>query len=347
MHRLDRTRRTNAELLRDVVAHAALERTSTADVIADLGEIEARGLHRSLGFSSLFAYCVEFLHFSEDAAYKRIQVARAARTFPALLEALARGQLHLTGAGLLAPHLTPENVGELLGAAAHARKAAIEEFLSRRFPRMEALLAAGVPAVRPAAPVTVPQLAPAQVVPSPSPVADPAAVEAVRSDGRPSRPLAPVLYDVRATIGEATHEKLERARSFLRHAVPNGDFAAVLDRALDALLAECEKRKCAATPRPRRKARPSASKRHVPAAVKRAVWRRDGGRCTFIGVDGRRCGSRDFLEFDHVDPVARGGKATVERMRLRCRAHNDLEAERAFGAAFMAEKRMARSGRAP
>jgi len=78
----------------------------------------------------------------------------------------------------------------------------------------------------------------------------------------------------------------------------------------------------------------------VPAAVKRAVWRRDGGRCSFVGANGRRCGSRDFLEFDHVDPVARGGKATVERVRIRCRAHNDLEAERTFGASFMARKRI-------
>lgn len=54
---------------------------------------------------------------------------------------------------------------------------------------------------------------------------------------------------------------------------------------------------------------------------------------------GHRCRTRKLLEFDHIDPVARGGKATVERMRLRCRAHNQYEAERAFGADFMRRKR--------
>jgi hypothetical protein len=77
----------------------------------------------------------------------------------------------------------------------------------------------------------------------------------------------------------------------------------------------------------------------VPAQVRRAVWDRDQGRCTFVSAKGTRCKARRFLEFDHVDPVARGGQATVDRMRLRCRAHNQYEAERAFGAGFMNRKR--------
>ena len=119
----------------------------------------------------------------------------------------------------------------------------------------------------------------------------------------------------------------------------------MLDRALDALIDQLEKRKFAKTSRPRTGSRGRADAairtrtRAVPAGVRRAVWQRDDGRCTFVGVSGHRCGSRRFLEFDHVDPVARGGRATVDRMRLRCRTHNQLEAERAFGAAFMNAQR--------
>jgi hypothetical protein len=69
------------------------------------------------------------------------------------------------------------------------------------------------------------------------------------------------------------------------------------------------------------------------------VWERDGGRCTFVGERGHRCGARARLEFDHADPVARGGRAIAERMRLLCRAHNQFEAERVFGKAFMRRKR--------
>jgi 5-methylcytosine-specific restriction endonuclease McrA len=69
------------------------------------------------------------------------------------------------------------------------------------------------------------------------------------------------------------------------------------------------------------------------------VWKRDQGQCTFVSETGQRCPSRRFLELDHIDPVARGGRATVERMRLRCRAHNQYTAEYTFGADFMEEKR--------
>jgi hypothetical protein len=46
-----------------------------------------------------------------------------------------------------------------------------------------------------------------------------------------------------------------------------------------------------------------------------------------------------LLQFDHIDEVARGGQATTDRMRLRCRAHNQYEAERTFGVEFMQHKR--------
>jgi hypothetical protein len=113
----------------------------------------------------------------------------------------------------------------------------------------------------------------------------------------------------------------------------------VLNRALDALIAKLEQQKFGATTRPRR-ARTGKNPRHVPKAVKRAVWLRDQGRCTFVSADGHRCGSRQRLEFDHVEAVGRGGGgASVSGIRLRCRTHNQLEAERVYGAAFMQHKR--------
>jgi len=77
--------------------------------------------------------------------------------------------------------------------------------------------------------------------------------------------------------------------------------------------------------------------------VRRAVRARDGDRCTFVGDSGKRCGARKLLQFDHVDPVGRGGQATVENIRLRCRAHNQFEAERTYGADFMRHKRERRA----
>ncbi|MBI5709717.1 MAG: hypothetical protein HZC42_05330, partial [Candidatus Eisenbacteria bacterium] len=130
----------------------------------------------------------------------------------------------------------------------------------------------------------------------------------------------------------------------LGHQLPSGDLARVLDRALEALIEQLERRKFAATskPRPRRAPRrASANPRYIPAEVKRAVWERDGGRCTFVGDTGHRCPARTLLEFDHVEEVARGGRASVAGIRLRCRAHNQYAAECTFGADFMNHKREA------
>jgi len=107
-------------------------------------------------------------------------------------------------------------------------------------------------------------------------------------------------------------------------------------------VAERTKRKFAATSRPGH-SRGSVNPRHIPADVKRAVCERDEGKCTYVSESGKRCGSSYMLEYDHIVPVANGGEATVENIRLLCRAHNQHEAERAFGAEFMSDKR-ARAG---
>jgi len=152
-------------------------------------------------------------------------------------------------------------------------------------------------------------------------------------------PLSPGRYELRLTISQEIHDKLKRAQELLGHAVPTGDFPQIIERALDELIAKQEKLKFAATERPQGTRRSSKSPRYIPAHIKRAVRSRDKSRCTFVSNDGHRCESRTRLEYDHERPVARGGTSTVANLRLRCRAHNQLEAERVFGAGFMEQKR--------
>jgi len=261
---------------------------------------------------------------------------------------LAEGRLNLSAAALLAPRLTHENASKLLEAAALKTRSEVEHLLARSFPSSEALpLVQVVAASRPRDGQLSPGIvdAGAGEVPAPlDPPADPGALGHVEPPApRASvKPHAAERYTVQFSMGQATHDKLRHAQALLGHRLPSGDLAAVFDCALDALIGQLEKRKCAATARPRRAAaRASAHPRYVPAHVKRAVWARDGGRCTFVGAGGRRCAARKFLEYDHVEPVACGGRATVENVRLRCRGHNQFEAEGAFGADFMKAKRAA------
>jgi hypothetical protein len=151
-------------------------------------------------------------------------------------------------------------------------------------------------------------------------------------------PLAPERYAIQVTVSKATHDKLRQAQALRSHSVPSGDVAEVLDRALDVLIVQLEKRKFGATDRPGR-AQLSKNPRLIPSHVRRAVRARDGDRCTYVDGQGKRCNERKFLEFDHVETVSRGGDATLSNLRLRCRAHNQYEAERTFGAGFMEHKR--------
>jgi 5-methylcytosine-specific restriction endonuclease McrA len=167
-----------------------------------------------------------------------------------------------------------------------------------------------------------------------------AALSADPAPMRPPRkaeitPLTTERYKVQFTVSRETHDKLRRAQDLLRHAVPDGDPAIIFDRALTLLLTKLERSKTGATDRPRT-ARPGtshhahAASRHVPAATQRVVWQRDGGRCAFTGPQGR-CPATRFLEYHHVVPFAAGGETTATNLELRCRAHNQYEADRYFG----------------
>src|SRR5713101_1682711 len=125
----------NQSVLREYDAIESRENADTATALALLGEIDTRRLYVPAGYPSMYAYCLQARHMSEDRAYKRIRVARAAREFPAIYHAIAEGRVHLTGLFLLAPHLTPGTVDALLAAATHKSKAQIELLLAERFPK--------------------------------------------------------------------------------------------------------------------------------------------------------------------------------------------------------------------
>ncbi len=320
-------------------SHAASERSLSAHVLAHIAETDSRKLYLPAAYPSMFAYCVGELHYSEDAAYKRVRAARAARDFPSIFDRIADGRLHLSGLVLLAPHLTRENADELLDASTHRTKAQIEQLLAERFPQPD--LATFIQPLPPTAGWEPPdlrglcesgeQLAPGRVGITvshqvASPVAPPARVA----------PLAPERFELRGTMDQAMHDDLCAVRELLGPGA--GDAMAVLGRAVRLMRRHLERRRFAATERPRRQ-RSRAEGRYVPAEVRREVWQRDGGRCTFVSESGRRCESRTGLEFDHSTPVARGGETTVANLRLRCRAHNQHAADCAFGAGFMARKR--------
>jgi len=317
---------------------AGRERSNAADLLVRLAEIDVRQLYLAAGHPSLLAYCIEELRLSGDEAANRIYVARTARRFPILFAAIDEGGLDLTGVRLLASRLTEENAGELVTAASACRnKSDLQAFLQHRFAARDLLSVAPrvvnshVPehASGPATGVVQSHV--------PEHVAAPPAEQFASPPEHLPLPVAALEWvDVKV---KARRAKWQYVRDLLSHSVPSGDASVIFDRALDALIEKAEKKKYAACTTPRAPRPRSARERLIPAHVRRAVWERDGGQCTFVSESGRRCKSRRRIEYDHVRPIARGGKASVEALRLLCRPHNQYEAEQALGAGFMKKKR--------
>ena len=337
------------DLLARIGVLAAKEREATVELVAHLAVLDARpALFAAQGYGSLFTYCTHVLGLSEDATCNRTKAARASRRFPVILDLLASGALSLTSVRLLSPCLTPRTIrpsspGPSGRAGARSRR------WWRSWPRdrMSRLPSGSCP--RPAAAPTVrdggrfvrgrcdaveqcASVRRRRCWPHPNPL--PPARRPVIEITSPER------YRVQFTIGKESHDKLRRLQDLLRREIPDGDAGAIFDRAITLLLERVEKAKrgAAARPRPIRPGTddllrtPLPASRDIPRSVKRGASRRDRDQCGYVAPNGTRCTERTFLEFHHRQPYAQGGLATVENISLRCRRHNQYEAELIFGA---------------
>ncbi len=162
------------------------------------------------------------------------------------------------------------------------------------------------------------------------------------------QPLSPGRYRVQFTASAGLRDKLERLQALLRSSVPGADLAAVIEDAVTEKLERLEARRFGLTKAPRKNLSQTETKpasRHIPAAVRRAVHERDGGRCRFVDEQGRRCTARHGLEFHHRHPMAMGGEHSPHGIALACKAHNLYLAEVDFGRAAISRHRRSSSGR--
>jgi hypothetical protein len=318
------------ELLRRLAALLARSRRAEADLVAHIGEVDRRRLYARHASPSMFAYCTEVLHLSEAEAYVRITTARAAREHPVLLDMLRGGRLHLSGIARLVSHLTRENAADLLARAAHRSKRQIEELLAEIAPRPDVPTTIRKLPERPVANLdlrSVPATASTEVLP---------AVSELRLEAPEGNRRTPELCPDRvvSTIPLAPPSSIEPLASE-RYRV---QFTASVD--LRQKLERLEARRFGKTKAPRKVLDVDASKtsRYIPAAIRRAVHVRDGGRCRYVDDEGRRCPERHRLEFHHRHPYGLGGDRSVGNLCLLCPAHNRYLAEKDYGRGVMARR---------
>jgi hypothetical protein len=335
----------DAELLSRLQRLVRVDRSVSAKLLVHLAEVDARKLHLEQAYSSLHEYCVKGLGMSDAEAYLRTQAAKLGRRFPLVIERIESGELNLSSIKLMGPHLTLENHVELLDRVRGMRKREVEKLVAELAPqpdvpaRMRRLPSLGPVASAPA----VAPLRAQESATQPSAAAATAAPAFTLEMPRPrasTTPLSPGRFKLELTLDQDGHDKLEQLREMLRHQIPDGDLKRIVTLALSKLHEETLRRRAAHASKPRKRAAVAAEapkpSRVIPRAVRREVFARDGGRCTFVSDDSQRCEARGFIEVHHHDvPFARGGAATVENLRLACRAHNGWLAERDYGASYM------------
>lgn len=322
---------TDDQLVTAMPRLARNERTATADFVAGLAEFDRRKLYLGLGFPSIYSYCATQLYLKEGAAYRRIETARASRRHSVILEMLRDGRLSVATVALIGPSLRGPDGETLLEEVSGKSKREVELILARRNPQPP------VPSVvrklpEPKPVVMTAAAGPAPTQESPLALADLAA-SAAPAPTPPSRrpivaPLSESHYKLQVTISAAARERLQQIQDLMRHRIPKGDPAAIVEHALDVLHAQLLREKAAIVAKPRAgKAATEGKGRYIPASVRRDVFRRDKGRCAYVAPDGRTCGSTSGVEFHHVRPYAVGGEAAAANLERRCRAHNGFEWE--------------------
>ena len=354
---------SDRDLARCVADCAARERQSLAGLLGFLAEFDARDLHEPAGFDALYKYLMHHFGWSVSSTFKRIQAARACRRFPELLPPIAAGDLNLSAVCALAPVLTAENLSRVLFEAARLPREELKVYVLD----LRAEQAPEPAPARPVAPFQLTlgaTMASESLEASERTPIDPRWIPPLSPQVR----RAPEPTSLNVKVDASFHALFARVRALCAHGPTGRDPARVLRRGLEMLLEAEEKRRfgaprkikwCAevlpisaeasaampvsqveslppqvtATVVPEAVAvgsgpRASREREHVPAEVRRKVYDRDDGCCTFVGDDGHVCGSRYAVQLHHRIAWAHGGSNTADNLTLHCGPHNRLVAKR-------------------
>ena len=349
-------RLSDGELDRSAEKLVCAEKQNVAQLIAHIAEMSRRKIALELGYKSTFHYCVERLRLSEGSVASRIHVANVSIRFPQVLVALAENRISLTVAGLLAPHLSEENVDKLLADCAGMTKNAVLEYLVRIEPKP-----VFEPSIRkrPARPL------PVETAPAERPTAPPRELttsERQRSLSSPNilQPARPAVFNFRFSADRSFKEKFERLAEVMGVENAQKHMAEILEQALDVALdkkdpkRKHERRKARqkatqTAPRPEEMSKDAAQgvpgmedeparSRYIPPKVIERVHARGNHQCEYKSADGRRCRSRTGLQVEHLRPFAIFRSHDERFLRLLCPAHNRLAAEHVYGAEFIQRK---------
>lgn len=281
-------------LLADLKAMVAKERQLLTQILHYLKEVYDRRLYLERGYSSLFAFCTEYLGYSESAAQRRIQAMRLLKEIPQVEEKIEKGILSLSVASQLQSFLrkeektapmTPEEKLELIEEMEGTSARVCEKKLIQK--------------------------APEKALPK-----------------EKTRPISEEKTLIQFVADKILMSKIEKLKSLLSHQNVEGRYDRLFEKVIDMALEELEPRESKALPTSEVKSKG----RYIPKAIRREVWVKAEGKCQYQDKQtGRVCGSTHKLEIEHLKPYAWGGGHQPDNLQLLCRNHNQHKAKKIFG----------------
>jgi len=310
---------SDIELLSTTKKLVTEEKKLTIKVLWHLREVEKRMLYARRGFHSLYEYAREELGYSEGAAHRRIASMRLLKELPELESKVESGALPLS---TLAQAHSFFRVERLQGTTVKREIMQSLENKSHREVQKELVSRSTQPEKH--------------FSESLKPVSASHHKMSILLDEGILKDLEELRAVLGATRGKLSIQEviqfaLRKALEVKRLKASKPDSRAPapeLDRKLRA-------KSLASVPHAIRE-RPKSRSRYIPIELRRQVWSRDKGCCSYKDFKtGKRCGSKSGLELDHIHDFASGGDHRVDNLRLRCRAHNTLAAVDRFGALKM------------
>lgn len=294
---------SNDKLIYQTKALVHEERRIQVEVLLHLKEIERRKLFLDLGYGSLFEFTKTELGYSESAAYRRIQAMRLMKAVPELEQKISTGTITLTTAAQMQTFLKFEKK-QNVAFTVDQTKSLVESLENKSSREVEKQLLS---------------LRPADQIPS-----------------EKTRAIDDVHTEIKLVIPDQLKQKLDQLRLLLSHVNPEMNYQQLLQYLTDKALAQLNpvnKLSRKATPAPQSKT--TKDTRHISAALKTAIWKRDQGCCTFVSPENKKiCGSKFQIQIDHIKPFALGGATEFSNLRLLCSSHNRWRAQKTFGKSY-------------
>ncbi len=133
MDRFSLSHLSDQELIESFEASLAELQASTARMLECIAQVDALEVFRDAGYSTLEEFCLAESGIEPDDIVGFVQVARASREFPTILQAIAQGHHEIATLAMLVPHMNAERVDELLVTTKHMSARRLRHFLRERF----------------------------------------------------------------------------------------------------------------------------------------------------------------------------------------------------------------------